>query len=545
LQIIRSAKIKRSGFSQNIRSAKIERSDFLQNIRSAKIKHSDFSQNIRSAKIERSDFLQNIRSAKIKHNDFLQIIRSAKIKRSGFSQTQFFLDNANTWYTRRLMKKVSLIRYESPQTSVEAAIELSGAFDKLKTGDTVFVKPNIVCWSKHVPMPPWGVITTTRVLEDVLRHLRKQGAGRIIIGEGMITNDPKDRDTPAHAYETLGYNAIARLYDAEVINCFEESFRETDLGDGIRLSFSAALLDADFVVSLPVLKTHAQTKVSLSQKNLKGCLDMESRKFCHSDSMKKDLDFYVARLADMLPKSGTVTDGIYTLERGPIYTGNARRSNILIASSDLLAADIAGAACLGISPAGVPHIARACRRKGFEPGIESLELVGEPLENLASPHKWEFPYNEKGNLPSLFERMGIQGLSFPKYDHSLCSYCSGFIGLIQMAITKAWKGSAFDSVEILTGKMQRPTPGMKHTLLFGKCQVQLNKDHPDVRNPIKVPGCPPRVTKLASAFKAVGIEADPAIFENYEAAPALFMERYMKRPEFSHEFYRADGEFPL
>ena len=41
----------------------------------------------------------------------------------------------------------------------------------------------------------------------------------------------------------------------------------------------------------------------------------------------KNLDFWVARLADQLPPIFTLIDGIYTLERGPGPDGSMRRSN--------------------------------------------------------------------------------------------------------------------------------------------------------------------------------------------------------------------------
>ena len=435
-------------------------------------------------------------------------------------------------------KKAAIVKYSTPFASVAEVVRLSGAFDEIRTGDTVFVKPNIVVWSRVTPIPPWGVITTTRVVEDVVRLLKDLGAGRIVIGEGVITNDPKDRETPAHAFETLGYNAIAKKYGATVVNLFDGAFRDVDAGDGVTFGLSEHLLDADLAVSLPVLKTHAQTKVSLGLKNLKGCLDIKSRKRCHSDCHKQDLDFHLAKIPGVLPKTCCVTDGIFSLERGPVYTGKARRSDILVASGNLLAADITGATALGFAPSDIPHIAKACEQAGISPSVDSLEIVGEPMENVASPHQWDFPYNEDGTLPLVMDRMGITGLSFPKYDHSLCSYCSGFVGLVQMAIMGAWKRTPFDNVEVLTGKIRRPTPGMNHTILFGKCQTKLHKDHPDIRNQISVPGCPPNIGKLAQALDRAGIEIDPKLVENFEMAPALFTGRYEKKPAFAPEFFR-------
>jgi hypothetical protein len=67
----------------------------------------------------------------------------------------------------------------------------------------VFVKPNIVFWTRAVPFPKWGVITTTRVVEDMIVLLKERGIDDITIGEGMVTMTPGDLETPAHAFETL------------------------------------------------------------------------------------------------------------------------------------------------------------------------------------------------------------------------------------------------------------------------------------------------------------------------------------------------------
>ena len=441
--------------------------------------------------------------------------------------------------------KVSIVKYKRPYDSVSKAIALSGAMDKLKKGDRVFLKPNIVFWSRHVPMPPWGVISTTRVVEDVVRELKKRGAGQIIIGEGTITNDPMDRKTSADAFEVLGYNKMAELYGIKVVNCFERDFQKVDIGGGIKLNFSKDLLDADFVVSVPVLKTHAQTMVSISQKNIKGCLDIESRKLCHSDNFKKDLDFYIAGFTKILPRACAVVDGIYTLERGPGFTGKARRSNILIASKDLLSADIAGAALLGIDPAEVPHLKKAAEYRNTAPVLKNIEISGTSIENMAEnmakPHKWYFPYNQKGDLPANLARAGIKGLSFPMYDHSLCTYCSGLVGLVQMAVGKAWHGVPFDKVEILTGKIKRPTSGMNHTILLGKCQVKLNKNNSDIKDALPVPGCPPRIDRLISSLKKAGIDVDESFFDNIDTIYGRFMDKYKEKPEFSQQFYRLNN----
>jgi len=133
--------------------------------------------------------------------------------------------------------------------------------------------------------------------------------------------------------------------------------------------------------------------------------------------------------------------------------------------------------------------------------------------------------------------MGIKGLSYPKYDLSMCTYCSALNGIILFAIAQAWKGKPWDDVEVLTGKIMGPTPGKKKTILIGKCMYEANRDHPDIQEMIAVKGCPPSPKAVVKAFHQAGIEIDPAIFENIDKAPGFFMEKYEGKPEFEESFF--------
>ena len=211
---------------------------------------------------------------------------------------------------------VSIVRYEKPLDSVRKAVDLSRGLDHLPSNAEVFIKPNIVSWSRFGPFPVYGFITTSRVVEDMVLILKERGIENICIGEGLVLLDPKDRETPAHAFETLGYNTMKKKYGVKVLNLFDRPFEEIEFRDGTTLNLSTDFLKSDFVVNIPVLKTHAQTVVSLGIKNLKGTLDINSRKKCHSADLEKDLHFMIARFQEILPAGFTLIDGIYTNERG-------------------------------------------------------------------------------------------------------------------------------------------------------------------------------------------------------------------------------------
>ena len=93
-------------------------------------------------------------------------------------------------------------------------------------------------------------------------------------------------------------------------------------------------------------------------------------------------------------------------------------------------------------------------------------------------------------------------------------------------------------MEVLTGKVMKPTPGKKKTILVGECMHQANKDHPDIREMIAVKGCPPSPKGVVDAFHQAGIQVNPVIFEQIEMAPAFFMGKYSGKAEFDEAFFK-------
>ena len=195
-------------------------------------------------------------------------------------------------------KLVSIVKYEKPLDSVRKAVELSHGLDHLPSGAKVYIKPNIVFWTKATNFPKYGVITTSRVVEDMVVLLKERGINDICIGEGTVLRDPKDMEAQMHAFKTLGYGELEKRYGVKYINIWQRPFEKVDLGDGVELRFNSDILNSDFVVDLPVMKTHSMTVVSLGIKNLKGMIDIPSRKKCHNTHPQKDLHFWVSKLAE-------------------------------------------------------------------------------------------------------------------------------------------------------------------------------------------------------------------------------------------------------
>jgi uncharacterized protein (DUF362 family) len=205
-----------------------------------------------------------------------------------------------------------------------------------------------------------------------------------------VTMKPRDTATAARAFETLGYSALKHRYGIKCLNVFERPFTPVELARGYKLSFSVDALESDFIINLPVMKSHSQAVVSLGIKNLKGLIDPPSRKRCHSMTPGRDLHAWVSRLAERMPPMLTLIDNIYTNERGPGFDGRMHRSNILVASADALSADLVGARILGHGPENVPHLVNAARNRGRPWDLSDIEILGEKVEGLAKYHAYDF-----------------------------------------------------------------------------------------------------------------------------------------------------------
>ncbi len=433
---------------------------------------------------------------------------------------------------------VSIVKYEKENDSVRKAVEMANGFEKLNPNAQVFIKPNLVYWNRHCDFPKWGMLTTSSLMEEILKLLKEHGVKDIIIGEGIVTENPKDRETAEDAFEKLGYNILKERYGVKVYDIFQRPFEKVELAEGVSAKMNADMLQADFLIDVPVLKTHAQCVVSLGLKNLKGLINIPSRKKFHGEDPKYNLNYNISQLANKAPPGLTIIDGIYTLERGPTFDGKAHRSDIVLASTNMLSADLVGSSLLGIDPVAVPHLVQVAKDRNRPIDLSDIEVKGESIDDLAVPHGWDFIYKNNNTLPLSYARAGIGGISYPKYDETMCTYCSFYNGVLLTAIRAAWKGEDFDNVEILTGKIMEPSEGKNKTILLGQCQYNKHKDHPNINELIAIDGCPPEAESVQNALKLAGIKVPSYIFKNLQKAPLIFMQKYQGKPEFEEQFYQ-------
>ena len=433
---------------------------------------------------------------------------------------------------------ISIIKYESSPNSLYTAIEGAKGFEKLKTSQRVLIKPNLVGWDPVYPIAPYGVYTTSRLVEDMVILLKEHGVRDITIGEGSAPRGGKKNDQlqgTGLIFSALGYPYLEEKYGVKLVDFFKEPFKPVEFED-ISLNIARSALESDFIINMPVLKTHNQAKLSLGLKNLKGCIDLKSRRMCHHESIP--LDIFCSVFVEMIPPALTVLDGIYGLEKGPYYLGTAHRMNAVVLSQDPLAVDVSGAIMAGFKPSSVEHITFYAKRHNRSLDLGAFNIKGAYPNEFARPLKWDYRWREDNTGPRNWDKIGISGLSMPKYDQTICTGCSSMYNPLLMLLTSAYKGKPFEGIEVLTGKRMKPSPGFNKTILLGNCMIKKNRKDPNIKDPVYIKGCPVTMEEIIGQLECMGLEPDVRFFAEFRKSLA---ERYAGNPDFDPDHYFMPG----
>ena len=425
---------------------------------------------------------------------------------------------------------VSLVKYSSSPDSLKNAIELCGGFSELKKDSKVLIKPNLVAWDSMFKIAPYGVFTTTRLVEDLIILLKEYGCTDISVGEGSVVIT-EGVGTMA-AMKGLGYEELAKKYGVTLVDFNSSRAVSFAPEKGITLNVAQEAVEADFLINFPVLKTHGQSKVSLGLKNLKGCLKTSSKKLCHH--AKFGLEYCFSYIADYAKPALTIVDGIYALERGALHYGNAYRKDVIVASRDALGADIVAAKSIGYNPEDITHFTEFAKRRGAPLEIGAYDIRGELLEENITPLKWDWMWTADNTGPGAFAKMGISGIALPKYDETLCSGCSPIANMVNILAMSAFKGEPLPKIEVLNGKKMQGRPGYEKTILLGSCIIRANEGNADIKEAVKVKGCPPEGKDVIAALKDSGLEVNELVYLGYLKQQS---EKYDGKDGYSWDFY--------
>lgn len=234
--------------------------------------------------------------------------------------------------------------------------------DHVKKDSVVFVKPNFT-----FPRYREGITTNAWLLKCVLELIRSR-SGDVTLGEsdgGYNSFKAEAAFEGHHMYE------ICKGAGVELLNLSKLPSRFIDgqvQSKKVKVQLPTMLLDkVDCFISVPVLKVHVMTGVSLGLKNLWGCYPDTMRCLCHAN-----LDRKLTLMAKTLKPKITVIDGLFGLNNhGPMF-GDPVKMGIALMSDNVVVSDALGASIMGVPLEKAKHITIA-EREGI--GTTNLDDV--------------------------------------------------------------------------------------------------------------------------------------------------------------------------
>lgn len=225
-------------------------------------------------------------------------------------------------------------------------------------GATVLIKPNMVGPST----PDLGHTTHPGLVRAVVRACRDRNA-QVIVG-----------DNPGGLTRSARTVAAATGIEDASEGCFapisERVVEKTGEDTGFPIIVSRAVLEADYVINLPVFKTHVGTIVTGAIKNTFGYVAGACKARLHL--LARDSQTFARTVCDIYrvrPPDLNIIDGITAIEgNGPCHGGRQRRLGKLLASRDALAADSVMIRMMGVDPAAL-----LVQQAGQEGGFGALD----------------------------------------------------------------------------------------------------------------------------------------------------------------------------
>ncbi|HUW13267.1 MAG TPA: DUF362 domain-containing protein [Anaerolineae bacterium] len=251
---------------------------------------------------------------------------------------------------------------------LQEALEFIGWEEIVPPGATVFVKPNLG-W----PEPRPGVTTSPRFVEALLGILASR-SGRLFVGESNGGTFAAEA-----AFASHGLPEICELHGAQLVNLSGHPatiIEDTVGGRGIQIEASRFLLeDVDVFVTLPVLKTHVVTQVTLGLKNQWGCIPTEMRLLYHHI-----LDWGIVALNRAYKPRICILDGTYAMDRRGPLEGDPIPAGWMAVSDDVVALDSLGCHLLDMDPHRVRHV-----RFAAQEGLGTADLARVQLNRELPP----------------------------------------------------------------------------------------------------------------------------------------------------------------
>lgn len=349
------------------------------------------------------------------------------------------------------------------------------------SGKTVLLKPNVGRMAKAGT----GTNTNPQVVAAAIDAFRDAGAS-VAVGESPISGVKT-----MESFELSGITAVAEERGCQLIDLDQRKPIVTDIPNGRAiqsLKICADIFDFDFVVSIPVMKIHMHTGVTLSIKNMKGCLWRRSKVDLHmlpqlEDTSFKSLDIAIGDMAVVLRPHFSIIDGSICMEGLGPGAGTPKELNVVLAGGDGFATDAVACRLMGQDAHNVPHLLTGAENGCGIIDLEQIKVSPENWMDFAS----EFAAAPK-NLTFEFDNVEV-------FDKNSCSACQSTLLLFLQKYGDLLPDYIPEGgrLKVAIGKGHESLPD--GTLCIGQCTVQ----HKDCG--IFVPGCPPVGSQIFKALR--------------------------------------------
>lgn len=285
------------------------------------------------------------------------------------------------------MSKVSLVQcsdYSNVKRAIETAVNhLGGMGAYVKKGQKVLLKPNLLSAKTRES----AVCTDPSVILAVAELCKQAGAGHVMIG------DSPGRGTARGALVKLGVADELEKRGFEIIEFrTPKEIKQPNRRLSV-LSLSKEVFDADVVINLPKIKTHALMVLTAATKNMFGTVVGMAKPNWHLKT-GRDVDFFATVLLEIAKAVNpvlTIVDGVVGMDGNGPGAGRARPVGCILAGSDVVAIDRVICEIVDVAANSV-HVLNQARQKNDygETDLKKIQLLGDDLAKLRISD-WKLP----------------------------------------------------------------------------------------------------------------------------------------------------------
>ncbi|MDP8208434.1 MAG: DUF362 domain-containing protein [Candidatus Electryonea clarkiae] len=243
-------------------------------------------------------------------------------------------------YAQTGQSDLVLIRNGSPAQMIRKSIELLGGMSRfVNSGQTVVLKPNM-SWDYG---PEYATNTNPEAAAEVVKLCLEAGAKKVLSFDNSCQEARR-------CYISSGLEKAMSDAGASVRFIRDKLFEEVEIPGASKLKkweFYVEALEADVLISMPVLKHHSLSKVSLGLKNMMGLIGGK-RGMLHFSFGQK-----IADINRVLKPQLTIIDAVRILKRNGPSGGNlndVEQKNTIIAGIDPVLVDAWGVKLFGLEP---------------------------------------------------------------------------------------------------------------------------------------------------------------------------------------------------